>query len=202
MSTTADSTTQRARRALRHFDDLLYASPEICSRCYARIRDRTEHDQDLARLGTGNRPAETLERAGAGTVGQDADDVDGYGYRPQYRARTYCGACGSPGGTDIGGWTRSLQQMRRHTDNVIRRLHERGYYPDVQAVYRAVERLKTQPEHQQRDRQIFAAAVAVGLRRGREAPEGSGRPRVSAFRLAWSRHGFHRDDPAPMTPGD
>ena len=158
--------------ALKLFDELLFENPEICSSCFAKIRDREEHDTNT--LGTGNRPTETLERAGTGTVGYDSRDLDAYGARQAMYARTYCGDCGSPGGRDDPQRIRSLQQLRRDCDRIARRLHELGYYPDVATLYRVAEHLKTEPDHQGRDREILAAAVALAIGRGTERTEGTG----------------------------
>lgn len=163
----------RAKRALRLFDDLLFENPEICSECYARIRDHTDlGDHAADRLGTNpNKPTETLERAGAGTVGQDCRDMDSYGVKRDYYARTYCDDCGSPGGTTAGDTDHSLQTMLRNGDSIVRRLHELGWYPDVEAFYTALRTLKTDPDNQGRDRNIYAVAVYLALKRGRKAPD-------------------------------
>ena len=167
---------QDTNDVLEQFDDLLFENPEICSHCFSRIRDKTEHDTD--RLGTGNRPTETLERAGDGTLGQDIEIHDEYGAAKSYHARTFCSACGSDNGRARGDHIHSLQTLRRITDRIVRRLHEQGYYPDVATTYRVVEHLKQQPEYQGRDREILATAVYLGLERGAEAPAVPSRVRV------------------------
>lgn len=175
----------RGKRALRLFDDLLFENPEICSCCFARIRDHTDHsDVSANRLGTGNRPTETLERAGSGVIGQDVELKDAYGAKRHYRARTYCGACGSPSGRADGQRIDSLQQARRRTDTILRRLHEAGYYPHIETLYDAIDHLKTQPDAQGKEREIYASAVYLALQRGDTAPEHRGRPRVDPFKLA------------------
>jgi hypothetical protein len=196
MSTTAPpsdgsaTTDSEASRALRRFDDLLFANPEVCSHCFARIRDHTEHtDAPANRLGTGNRPTETLERAGAGVVGQDVTDHDAYGAKQSYHGRTYCGACGSPGGTNLDHTT-DKQALRRRLDAIARRLHEAGHYPDLATLYGTALSLKAKPDHQGKDREVLAAAVHLALKRGRTA-DATGRPRPSLpERPVW-----RRDDP-------
>jgi len=171
-TTRQEQRSPTATRALRLFDDLLFASPEICSHCFRRIRDREEHDATAGRLGTGNRPDETLERAGDGTVGYDADREDQYGRTLTYTARTYCAGCGSPGGTAYGDDDVSLQTARRRGDQIIRRLHEAGHYVDVAAFYSALEHLKTDPSNQGKDREIFATATYLAIdRRDEQAPD-------------------------------
>jgi len=167
-------TQDRSARALRLFDDLLFDHPGVCSSCYARIRDRTEHDEAVlraGRLGTGNRPTETLQRAGDGEVGQDCRDHDEYGVRRSYFGRTYCGQCGAPGGTASPERIASLQALRGQLDAIVRRLHEQNFYPDIDTLYRTAIHLKQQPEHQGRDRQLLAAATYLALERGGEAPD-------------------------------
>ncbi|MEF8882000.1 MAG: hypothetical protein V5A34_05690 [Halapricum sp.] len=183
MSTTT-STQSHGSRALRLFDDLLFENPEICSTCYARIRDRTEHDASAGRLGTGNRPTETLERAGSGTIGQDVEIKDAYGAKRDYHARTYCGVCGSPSGMADSRRIASRQQALRRTDRIVRRLHEQGYYLDVEALYDAVEHLKAQPDNQGKEREIYASAVYLALQRGSTAPDVPGRVEPGPFSLA------------------
>lgn len=188
---TVDSDTSsqsRSQRALRLFDDLIFENPETCSQCFGRIRDRTEHDVSADRLGTGNRPTETITRAGDGIVGQDDTTHDAYGAQRTYRAKTYCGVCGSPSGRADGAHICSLQQARRRADNIIRRLHRLGYYPDVQALYSAIETLKTDPDHQGQDREIFATATYLAIERGDTAPDVCGTPRVGRFELAGPSH--------------
>jgi len=179
MSTTAQLSMgrPRAREALDQFDDLLFANPEICARCFATIRDRTEHDAAAGRLGTGNRPTETLERAGDGTVGQDVETKGAHGAQRSYRARTFCGECGVAGGQAIGDEILPLQTLRGCCDRIVRRLHERGHYPDLGRLYGTVHHLKSQPDYQGRDREILATAVHLALEDGAQAPT-QGRPRT------------------------
>jgi len=181
---TSDQQVSRGNRALRLFDDLIFANPEICSTCFARIRDQTDHDEAVDGLGTGNNPTETLQRVGEGMVGQDVELKDAYGARRQYRARTYCGACGSPGGTADGARIASRQQALRRTDHILRRLHEQGFYPDVDALYDTVAHLKRQPDRQGQDREIYAAATYLALARGKRAPDVPGHVDPGPFALA------------------
>jgi hypothetical protein len=182
------SSGSEAARALRRFDDLLFANPEVCSHCFARIRDHTEHtDAPANRLGTGNRPTETLERAGSGTVGQDVTDHDEYGARQSYHGRTYCGECGSPGGTNLDHTT-DKQTLRRRLDAIVRRLHEAGMRPDLATLYGAALSLKADPDHQGQDRELLATAVHLGLKHGRPPAEVTGRPRADLpDRPVWRR---------------
>ncbi|MBX0325745.1 hypothetical protein EGH21_22265 [Halomicroarcula sp. F13] len=168
---TGQRPSNRGDRALRLFDDLLFEHPEYCSTCFSRIRDRTEHDQSADSLGTGNKPTETLERSGKGIIGQDATDHDDYGAQRSHHARTYCGECGSPSGRASGARICSLQEAISRSHNIARALHRHGYYPDIDTLYRAVERLKTDPERQGKDREIFATATYLAVAAGDEAPD-------------------------------
>lgn len=162
-TTTPTSTDPRASRARRLFDDLLFQNPEVCSHCFARIRDREEHGEPADRLGTGNRPTETLERAGAGELGQDVEDHDTYGVRRSYHARTFCGECGRPGGRADDAHIASLQELRGRVDSIVRRLHEAGYFPSLRTLYGTVATLKQNPEHQGADTEILATAVFLAI---------------------------------------
>lgn len=162
----------RGGRALRLFDDLVFEHPEYCSTCFARIRDQTEHsDESANNLGNGNKPTETLERVGKGVVGQDVRDHDEYGAARSHHARTYCGECGSPSGRASGARICSLQEAISRCHNIARILHREGYYPNLKKLYTVVESLKTDPERQGKDREIFATATYLAISAGRQAPE-------------------------------
>lgn len=171
----SDGTTRqpRAQRALDRFDELLFDNPEICSHCFSRIRDRTEYSEEERRgatLGTGNKPTETLERAGDGTLGQDIREHNKYGTKREYYPRTYCDNCGSPGGTADGSHIHSTQSALGCAYQIVRRLHEMGYYPDIHTLFETVEHLKSKPDKQGQDREIFATAVHLSIERGGVAP--------------------------------
>jgi len=176
------SPPSRGNRALRLFDDLIFEHPEYCSTCFSRIRDRTEHsDTSANRLGTGNRPTETLERAGKGIIGQDAHDHDDYGAARSHHARTYCGECGSPSGSASGARICSLQEATSRCHNIARALHRYGYYPDISKLYAVVEQLKTDPERQGKDREIFATGTYLAIAGGEQAPDAP--PKVPCGKL-------------------
>ena len=156
------------RRALERFDELLFANPEICSHCFSRIRDEQTTDSDS--WGSGRQPDSIMERAGKGALGQDVEFKNEYGSKRAYRARTYCAHCGSPGGAAIGTHDHSLQSAMDCVYNIARRLHEMGYYPDLQTLWGVVGSFKRDPDKQGRDRQLFATAVHMALERGGEAP--------------------------------
>jgi len=182
MSTTTPTTrrptsTDTPTDPLERFDELLFANPEVCSHCFARIRDHHEiHDHQA--LGNGNKPTETLERAKDGVVGQAVESQDTYGVRYSTATRTFCGRCGSQSGRAIGDHIYSLQSFRRCCDNIARRLHEQGYYPDLDALYATALTLKRKQNHQGKDREILAAAVHRAIENGREAAGRRGLPRV------------------------
>jgi len=164
--------SSRGDRALRLFDDLIFEHPEYCSTCFSRIRDKTEHsDASANSIGTGNKPTETLERAGKGVVGQDTHDHDEYGAKRSHYGRTYCGECGSPSGSASGARICSLQEAISRSHNIVRALHRHGYYLDIGTLYEVVEKLKTDPERQGKDREIFATAAYLAIDRGQKAPD-------------------------------
>lgn len=161
-------------RALRFFDDHLFEHPGICSHCFSRIRDHRDNDPEQSNqtLGTGNHPTETLERSGVGVLGIDVEDKNEYGSQQSTRARTYCGGCGTDRGKARGDHIHSAYDAQRICDHIIRRLHEQGWYPDVQRLYNVVDHLKSQPDRQGQDREIFATAVWIATHEhGREAPD-------------------------------
>lgn len=160
---------------LERFDELLFENAEICSQCFARIRDREEHDTNT--LGTGNRPTETLQRSGDGIAGHAIEDINAYGTKRRYTTRTFCGECGSQSGRAIGDHIHSLQSLRHCLDNIARRLHETGFYPDLQTLYGTAITLKQKPDHQGKDREILAVATHLAIERGSEARR-PGRPTV------------------------
>lgn len=177
MSTTPHPTQPHGQysmthRALRFFDDLLFGNPEVCSHCFSRIRDHTENDPEQSHqtLGTGNHPNETLERSGVGILGIDIEDMNEYGSQQSTRARTYCGECGTDRGKARGDHIHSWYDAQRIADRLVRRLNEQGWYPDVDKLYNTIDHLKSQPDRQGQDREIFATAVWIATHRhGAEA---------------------------------
>jgi len=168
-------------RALRFFDELLFDNPEVCSHCYSRIRDREEHDpeQSYQRLGTGNHPTETLERSGVGVLGIDVEDKNEYGSQQSTRARTYCSECGTDRGKAWGDYIHSRYASQRIADRLARRLHEQGWYPDIGKLYGTIDHLKSQPDYQGQDREIFATAVWLATHKhGNEARDVPSRIRL------------------------
>lgn len=168
MSTTAPSSDARsdARTGRGWFDEVVFTNPEICSNCFARIRDRDENDTDT--WGSGNRPESVLQRVGDGVVGHDCEVHDRYGAVRTYHSRTFCDQCGRKSGTARDD-TLSKQEALGRVDALVRRLQEHGYAPAVERMYHAVGHLKSQPEYEAKDTEIFAAATAIGITHGRAA---------------------------------
>jgi hypothetical protein len=170
MSTTASSSTSTATEHARDPTDLyvllVHESPEVCSNCHRQIRDHEQHDHDSATLGTGNRPTETLERTGEGVVGYDVTIRDGYGAVRDYHPRTYCGACGQPGGR-----ARDDTPPKTAMLDAVKPLLERFDAADIplnpDVLQRAVGHLRSQPEYCGSETEIWRAVVAVAAKHAR-----------------------------------
>lgn len=165
--TTSPSTAHEAARDLTDLYLLLiHESPEVCSNCHHRIRDREEHDHDANTLGTGNRPTETLQRAGDGVVGYDVTVKDAYGAIRSHKPRTYCGHCGRPGGHARED-TPSKREMLDTVPALVDRFDALGVPLNDDVLEYVVAELRSQPEHRGSETEIWRAAVAVAARRAR-----------------------------------
>jgi len=172
MSTTAQPLTRVRSHENRDLTDLytlVTRSPEVCGTCHARIRDRETHEGgSLSRLGTGNRPTETLTRAGDGVVGHDIEvpGWDPYGTHAKHVARTYCDRCGTPGGR-APDRTPSKRAMLDRVDALVTRLAEAGIPVNPAVLQQVVGDLKTDPDHEAKTTEIWRAATAVAHERAR-----------------------------------
>lgn len=157
MSTTQQSldefTTRRDVVPARVFERYLWTNPEVCSECFARIR--TEHT--MTRDQWGNTVTE-LDRADAGIQGYD--NVNGGGV---YLPRTFCEDCGGRGHADPE--TDSKIQATRRATQIVARLDERNIPVDARALRRATRVLKSKPELEALDREIYERATKIAVRR-------------------------------------
>lgn len=163
-------TVTTAEDAARDLTDLylilVHEAPEVCSNCHERIRDREEHDHESNTLGTGNKPTETIERAGEGVVGYDHVDKDGYGAIRHHKPRTYCGPCGRPNGRardDCPPKAKMLQAVRP----LVKRFDRVGVPLNDDVLFQAVNSLRSNPEFRGLETEIWRAAVAVAAKRAR-----------------------------------
>jgi len=149
------------------YDIVVLRSPTVCSTCHERIRDKHELDAEASHdgLGSGNKPTAVLERAGAGEIGHDAEDMDDYGASKRHPTRTFCGECGRPSGATPSD-TPDLGVMLERVPALVKALQARGLEPDVDSLYDAVRHLKQSQEYHARVGDIWRAAVAVAVGQG------------------------------------
>lgn len=143
------------------FDDLIFDNAEVCSDCFAKIRDETTNDTDG--WGSGNQPGTVRQRVSDGEVAHDDDIHDDYGAIRSYHTATACGVCGQFHGR-ARDETLGRQAALSRLPTLIRRLHEQRLAVNVQAMYDAVSHLKSHPNYQGKDTEIFAAATWLGLK--------------------------------------
>lgn len=146
--------------------EVIHDSPEVCSNCHHRIRDHEEHDPEAATLGTGNRPTETLERAGDGILGYDADAKDAYGAIQRHHPRTYCGHCGQPGGRARDD-SASKQAMLDAVQPLLHRFDDAGVPLNPDVLRYAVAELRSKESLHGKETEIWGAAVALAAKHAR-----------------------------------
>jgi hypothetical protein len=165
MSTTQPTpATEIARDPTDLYDVVVLRSPTVCATCHQRIRDKTEVDPEQSHdgVGTGNQPTAVLERAGAGELGHDCDDVDDYGASKDYYTRTYCAECGRPAGSTPSD-TAALETMLDRIPALADALERRGLVVDTDTLYDTVRHLKSQERFAGRDGDIWRAATACAV---------------------------------------
>ncbi|WP_239639083.1 hypothetical protein [Halorubrum aidingense] len=99
-----------------------------------------------------------LDRADAGIQGYD--NVNGGGV---YLPRTFCEDCGGRGHADPE--TDSKIQATRRATQIVARLDERNIPVDARALRRATRVLKSKPELEALDREIYERATKIAVRR-------------------------------------
>lgn len=163
---TSPTTSTTSRDPTELYLEVIHDSPEVCSNCHHRIRDHEEHDHETATLGTGNRPTETLERAGDGVLGYDAEVKDAYGAIQRHHPRTYCGRCGQPGGRARDD-SPSKQAMLDAVQPLVQRFDEASVPLNPDVLRYAVAELRSKEHLHGQETEIWRAAVAVAAKRAR-----------------------------------
>lgn len=166
-STKSTPASEIARDPTDIYDIVVLRSPTVCSTCHERIRDKTEiaAEESHDGLGSGNKPTAVLERAGAGELGHDVDDVDEHGSLKRYYTRTFCGECGRPSGSTPSD-TPALGEMLDRVRALVAALEREGLDPDVDALYDTVRHLKKKEEYHGRVADIWRTATALAVRNG------------------------------------
>lgn len=156
---------QLARDPTDVYDIVIHHSPERCSTCHARIRDKHEVNAEESHdgLGSGNKPTAVLERAGEGELGHDCEDVDDYGAVKDYQTRTFCGECGRPTGRGEDD-PAPLSTMLDRVPALVAALKAEGLRPDVDTIYTVVRHLRSIPDYDSRIDDIWRAATAQAIR--------------------------------------
>jgi len=184
MSTTSSPTVTTASRIARDRTDLytiaIRDSPEVCSRCHARVRalehaesDRLwqtpEFESDYAdpnTLGTGDDELAPLQRARDALAGFDEEVKDNHGALKYYNLRTFCSICGRPPSMAPNS-PPSRQTMMSRIAPLVDRFDEMSVPLNPDALRRAVSYLRSEPEYHGLRTEIWRAAVAVAARRAR-----------------------------------
>lgn len=151
------------KRVLRWFERVVWHDREVCSHCFAPLRQTGE----VVRNSWGH-AVEVSEFQAAAEPGFDKEDPPASvaSAIPLARERTTCGECGS-----VGGLAQS-DTLAKHeaTDRVpalIARLEALGHAVDTATVYQTVEQLKSDPDRADDDKRIFATAAGCGIKHAR-----------------------------------
>lgn len=148
------------------FDELAFTDPTVCSRCFSLIRRHDTFRPDADGGVSKYAPEERCVRAHDGVKGYRLSQMNGYGYRPIYEPRTFCGECGSRSGRadddDL-----SQRQAVSFADNLLDRLHEADVRVNERALKYLVGQLKADKRVQGYDTEIFRRATKVAIKRAR-----------------------------------
>jgi hypothetical protein len=170
MSTTASATESRSYRVgidpADAFDDIAFTDPTVCSRCFALIRRHDTFRPDATQGVSKYAPEERCVRAHDGVKGYRLSQMNGYGYRPIYEPRTFCGECGSQSGRADDD-ALSQRQAVSFADNLLNRLHEADVCVKERALKYVVGQLKGDERLQGYDTEIFRRATKVAIKRAR-----------------------------------
>lgn len=134
----------------------LWTNPETCNECYARLR--TIHEFERNAWGD---TVEERRRSGAGVLGYDDDQ----GENAMHPA-TFCEECGGRGRAHPE--TDSKRQAARRAYRIVERLEEQGIPVDKVALPAAVRQLKSKEAIQGMDREIYARATKIAVRRAQQ----------------------------------
>ena len=185
MSTTSSSpTTTTASSVARDLTDLYITtirdSPEVCSRCHARVRAPEHADSDRLwqtpefesdypdtnTLGTGDDELAPLQRARDGVAGFDVEAKDDYGIITRHYLRTFCSVCGYPP-SSVPYNPPSHQMMMSRVAPLVDRFDEVGVPLNPDALRRAVGHLRSESDYGNLRIKIWRAAVAVAAKHAR-----------------------------------
>jgi hypothetical protein len=170
MSTTATATESDAYRVGIDpddaFDDLAFTDPTVCSRCFVLIRRHDTFRPDATQGVSKYAPEERCVRAHDGDKGYRLSQTNGYGYRPIYEPRTFCGQCGSQSGRADDD-PLSQRQAVSFADNLYDRLRDADVHVDKRALKYLVGQLKEDQRVADYDTEIFRRATKVAIKRAR-----------------------------------
>jgi len=185
MSTTSSSpTTTTASSVARDPTDLYVTairdSPEVCSRCHARVRAPEHADSDRLwqapefesdypdtnTLGTGDDELAPLRRARDALAGFDVEVKDDHGTLELYYLRTFCSICGRPPSMAPNS-PPSRRTMMSHVAPLVDRFDEMSVPLNPDALRRAVSYLRSEPDYRGLRTEIWRAAVAVAAKHAR-----------------------------------
>lgn len=185
MSTTSPSpTTTTASSVARDPTDLYVTairdSPEVCSRCHARVRAPEHADSDRLwqtpefesdypdpnTLGTGDDELAPLRRGRDAVAGYDEEIKDDHGAIRHYYPRTYCSICGHPPSKAPNSPPPASTMLSR-VEPLVARFDELGIPLNDEVLFRAVSHLRSDPDKCGLRTKIWRAAVAVAAKHAR-----------------------------------
>ena len=166
MSATQSQTPARRVAPAQAFEQNVWTDPGVCNSCFCRIKS----DYRRVRDGVVGYDVEDHDAYGEETVRDEDDHVVGtqskgtHGALRTYHVRTTCDHCGSVGGKAPDDPLSRREALRR-VPELAERLREQGISVNEFAIRYTVRELKSNPDLQGADREIFERATKLGVRR-------------------------------------
>jgi hypothetical protein len=136
------------------FERVAWDDPEVCNGCFARFRVLTTFADDRRHTTTDVTPAGTYDY----TVEERGDSPALRTHEP----RSTCAECGN-----VNGLAATADLSRREAlarvPELADRVREAGFDVDERAMRAHVHEVKSRPDLQGRDREMFDHAVRVGI---------------------------------------
>jgi len=155
---------------------LVRESPEVCSRCHARVRaprraesnrqvrdDRLVHEHDTVDL-DGDRRA-NLQHAESGVNGFGVEEKSRDGAIGEHHPKTFCAVCGYPPDQPPTS-TSSERALRKRIPPLVDRFGEAGVPLNPDIIRAAIDKLRSSGYRGQ-ETKIWRAATALAAQRAR-----------------------------------
>jgi hypothetical protein len=136
------------------FDRVVWSDPEVCNHCFNRFRTLTTFDDDLRHTATDVTPSGTYDYT-----------TDEHANSPALRThdpRSTCGECGSVSGLAATNDLSKRESLGR-VPELADRVREAGFDVNERAMRALIKKVKSRPDLQGRDREMFERTVRIGI---------------------------------------